>query len=741
MIDENQNTNEEGSKIDKSSHEPYLTNKKRNVSESLKLLDKVDKRNKIFKIIIIIFCLLLLALLALTGKGHNIAPLLTLVIGIFIPSFFTADIFKKKQPVKTVHKSIEEIPLQLYPDETRGSLFTSFKKYKYEYLLAFILLVSVVLRFRKLAGQSLWLDELTTINEANPFETWRYLFDYLKCCDQHPPLFFICERLFFSIFGQTEWTARCLCALAGIASVGAMYALGKEINNKRTGLIAAALCCVNYFNIAYSQEARGYMFLWLFTSLSYLFFIKICKRFQKRDVIFYVISTVLLLYSHYFSLLVVCCQLLMFIIFWILEKENKRRLFKTLFIAESMVLAFYLPWLPVMLAWNGLKSFWIKPLKPDFFIDFFKEYFGNSDILFYLVILSLLFFLFHAFKNWRSIKNYKESPLLLGFIFVFTTVLFSLGIPYARSVLVVPMLVSRYTIIILPSLLIGVAYGMELIKISYLRQIFLSIFLLLSLNQLFYVRRYYEVPSKTQFREMTAFISMGNKTVPVVSEVMSWYHQYYFSKYQYKGIILSDTKGDIIDSIIHKNSPKYSLDTFWLVGAHGAPKLDSIKAKELNAAFVLVRDTTLLDAWAQQYVIMSLSDNNYKIINYTSFNNEKAFNLSGQNVIALWTNNPVVSDSIFLDTGKFKIAILSKGTPARNIYPHINVFINENKIGDYFTTPDYKGTDFYFEHKLKEKVIINFIMDNDFADTTVKEDRNAFIQYISIKISTNSNNR
>lgn len=76
--------------------------------------------------------------------------------------------------------------------------------------------------------------------------------------------------------------------------------------------------------------------------------------------------------------------------------------------------------------------------------------------------------------------------------------------------------------------------------------------------------------------------------------------------------------------------------------------------------------------------------------------------------------------------------ILSKGSPAKNIYPHIHVFVNNREIGDYFTPADYQQTEFSFDQNENGNITIGFAMDNDYLDSVKKEDRNAFVQNIYI---------
>ena len=91
-----------------------------------------------------------------------------------------------------------------------------------------IVIAGFLLRYYKLDAQSLWLDELHTMNEAAPSVSWAQMFQSLKCCDPHPPLQFIMAKLSFSIFGHTAMVARMISVIAGTLSIWAMYDLGKQ---------------------------------------------------------------------------------------------------------------------------------------------------------------------------------------------------------------------------------------------------------------------------------------------------------------------------------------------------------------------------------------------------------------------------------------------------------------------------------------------------------------------------------
>ena len=473
--------------------------------------------------------------------------------------------------------------------------FLAAKKLNNKTILALIMLVAALFRLTALTHQSLWLDELHTMNVASPFIPWANLFHILKCCDQHPPLYFVLERLLFTGFGYTEWVARILSAIAGVACVWAIYRLGKELLSERLGLIAAAITCLNIFNINHSQEARNYTLLWLLTTLSYFFFIRLFKYIRKRDAVWYIMITSLLLYTHYFSLILLCCQAILGIIFLAGVADSKRTRLLVIYLLSAIIICILsLPLLSFLKGLSNTGSFWIGTLDPLFFVDFYYEYFNNA-----IVIYTPLFFYFF----YRAVKKFTllglaDNPLSLSLVFIFVSIFFAYLIPYIRSVMVVPMMVPRYTIIVVPSFILAFAYGLELITNDKTRNWLLSIALLISLADIFFIKKYYS-PRYAQFREMTEYMAAdGNKPYPYINERCSWQQLFYINKYHYHGALLDGNKEKIVDSIL---AGCIKADTFWIVGAHGDPKLEQQEQCNLDTAYTLVKQKDFFDAWAQLY--------------------------------------------------------------------------------------------------------------------------------------------
>ncbi|HEX7845409.1 MAG TPA: glycosyltransferase family 39 protein, partial [Chitinophagaceae bacterium] len=279
-----------------------------------------------------------------------------------------------------------------------------------EWPLLLIIFAGFWLRVKGLTYQSLWLDELHTMNELGPAASWAQLFEYLKTSEQQPPLYFVLAKIMFSVFGHTEYVARIFPAITGTISIWAMYYLGKVALNRHLGLIAAMLTCVNFFNLHYSQEARSYILAFLFATLSFAFFIKLVKTPSRRNALVYALFTLLFLYCHYFSLFAVTAQAVLALIFIFGEKGKERSdLFKLFLLAGIIIVIGYAPWIPYLLSLTEIKSTWIQATPPGFIQLFFYEYFGNAEILKLLLLPLLLVYVVNVALQAQTTGSIKTN--------------------------------------------------------------------------------------------------------------------------------------------------------------------------------------------------------------------------------------------------------------------------------------------------------------------------------------------
>src|SRR4030095_15332149 len=109
--------------------------------------------------------------------------------------------------------------------------------------------------------------------------------------------------------------------IAGTLVIPALYLLGRELYDRRTGLIAAAFGAASPLLIWYAQEARMYAFVTLFGLLALLTQLRVIRNPSAINWAAYILSTAALLWSHYFGLLLIGVQQAI----WIALLTHRRR--------------------------------------------------------------------------------------------------------------------------------------------------------------------------------------------------------------------------------------------------------------------------------------------------------------------------------------------------------------------------------------------------------------------------------
>jgi 4-amino-4-deoxy-L-arabinose transferase-like glycosyltransferase len=132
-----------------------------------------------------------------------------------------------------------------------------------------ILLLGAAVRLYRLDGRGFWLDEVVTAYSVRLHSLSDVLAYVHFWFDNMPPIFVLTWLL--RGLGGSEIAVRLPFALAGGGTLLAVYYLGKALVRPRVGLLAALLMAVLPFAVWYSQEARQYAFLMLFTTLQMLF--------------------------------------------------------------------------------------------------------------------------------------------------------------------------------------------------------------------------------------------------------------------------------------------------------------------------------------------------------------------------------------------------------------------------------------------------------------------------------------
>ncbi|HLY67774.1 MAG TPA: glycosyltransferase family 39 protein, partial [Chloroflexota bacterium] len=146
--------------------------------------------------------------------------------------------------------------------------------------------------------------------------------------DIHPPLYYLLLHEWMQRAGRGEYAVRFASVMVGLLLVLALYKLGASVASRTAGLLAAAAGAVTPFYVAYSQEARMYAPVALFSAFSLYFTWRVIERREsgvgssgvgsqesgvRRRVslrrllpwVGLIVSSSLALYTHYSAVLVI----------------------------------------------------------------------------------------------------------------------------------------------------------------------------------------------------------------------------------------------------------------------------------------------------------------------------------------------------------------------------------------------------------------------------------------------------
>jgi hypothetical protein len=325
----------------------------------------------------------------------------------------------------------------------------------------------------------------------------------------------------------------------------------------------------------------------------------------------------------------------------------------------------------------------------------------------------------------------KDSPLQLSFFVFFCAILATFFLPYLRSLLVIPMLYNRYTMVVVPLFLMAMAFAFALIPNRPIQMITILTFVVLSLTDIILLKKYYapESITKTQFRQVSEFMSLNQGAMyPVVEDVTGNLHRFYLRKFGNREKIFTTKKegevNGVIDSIVLRAAPQYDVNGFWYAGAHGfRPNLNPAVQKRLDSTFYLAGSNDFHDAWAKLYLRGSSTT-----IIPTFFSGQLA-NYFSSNVLPIW-GGTVSSTPVSLSAGGYYMVVESLGTPAGGELPRLSFKLNDIRLGA-ITTPGKFGIQrTFFELPSDTQGQVSITLDND--GRVKDEDRNVFVRYLSL---------
>jgi len=311
----------------------------------------------------------------------------------------------------------------------------------------FLILVFVFfLRLYNLGYHDFWYDEVITISYAqHPWSNW------------NAPLYWILLHYWIKIFRVSEFSLRFPSLIFNFLSVILTFLLGKELFNKKVGIIASIFIGLSPFHLWYAQEARDYsMVLFLGTLSSYLFF-KAIKEERVKLWLFFILVSLCGLYTSYFYIFLFLAQG-SYLIFLRKFKVDLKVIICFLFI--TLGFSFYLP--PFLskfyFIWQG---FWIpKPTWESLIItieNFILGYNGFSFIYFVSDVLVVLFFI-------SALWAIRKKELKASFIFCIFLAFIPIILAFIFSKLFFSLYLDRGLIIFSPYFYLILSLGIVFLK-------------------------------------------------------------------------------------------------------------------------------------------------------------------------------------------------------------------------------------------------------------------------------------
>ncbi|MBF0594973.1 MAG: glycosyltransferase family 39 protein [Candidatus Omnitrophica bacterium] len=337
-----------------------------------------------------------------------------------------------------------------------------FKDKRVLLLLLLVIVLGAGLRFWGLDIQSLWFDELGSWSAAHLVSFNRFVNAVLRY-DVNPPGYYIFLHYWIKL-GHSEVMLRIPSAIFGTLSIGVIFLLGCRIYSWREGLVSAVLMAVMKCPLYYSQEARAYSMLLLFSMLTVLLLMTIVDCLRNRNEVpvllsgAYVMTAIVSCYVHYYGLYFIVLQGLVAAFYFCRSREGAR----LFLIMSAFIVVAYLPWILVLSSTSRPDS-WIEMPKSIgiCFNDLLIFMFNDSQV-FVSAVLALYCFLILR-SSAKMIRSCIWSELLLiGWLIVPFV-----GAWVFSKVSHITILSDRYLIISLPAAYLLLSRSVILLPLNF----------------------------------------------------------------------------------------------------------------------------------------------------------------------------------------------------------------------------------------------------------------------------------
>ncbi len=209
---------------------------------------------------------------------------------------------------------------------------------------------------RLLLVRGIWVDEAISIHQAHM--SLSGMLHNLRATDNHPPLYFLILWATVRILGYGQLAVHVPTIIVGTLLIPAVYVTGRELFDRRTGVLAAALTSLAPLLIWYAQEARPYAFFMLFATLAVWAQMRILNDGRVRYWVLYGALTIALIYTHYFSLIPIAIQQVAFgAVIWNRSRHGEP--------VKQMITRYWITWVAIAIAVAPLAAYAHQQLTND----------------------------------------------------------------------------------------------------------------------------------------------------------------------------------------------------------------------------------------------------------------------------------------------------------------------------------------------------------------------------------------
>ncbi|MBR6163694.1 glycosyltransferase family 39 protein [bacterium] len=412
--------------------------------------------------------------------------------------------------------------------------------------------------------EGLWNDEYVAWYIASQNDFISFVSAFIKNC--HMPVYYLFLKFWLFIFPDTDLNLRISSVVCSLCSIPVMYLAGKEAKDEKTGLLTAAFTVISSFLIYFAQEVRIYSLLFLFTSLSLLFWIKCYKNFTRKNLIYLLLSNFLIIFTHTIGIVFVTFNIFALLILKFREKAISKM--QGLFISlPYLVVIFILSLILLKLSSSHtLSQFWatfnwskvyyvfsdfLSPVQINIINtpkNLLQSLFHNSSLSIAFIIFSViptvlsLFLIFKAlFEKNKAVKYYALSCLM----FFAAVICAAIG---GKIVLI-----TKYCIEIYPFLILGIVLGLTTLK-KPLMIILTSLLMVLNLSYIIISPN--SAPKMTRDEGNYAPVALIQNAGLTKNDiiVLTYYDKHFFERYM-------DTKKYNIVEITKYSYPYFLFDS------------------------------------------------------------------------------------------------------------------------------------------------------------------------------------